>query len=935
MKHKLLLVFLLAICVKANAQTLDLNSPLPQDNSIRKGVLKNGMTYYLHPTDVTKNVASYYIIQNVGSILENDNQQGLAHFLEHMAFNGTESFPGKAFLNKLQENGLVFGKDINAYTSFDETVYNIDDVPTTQDLTDTALQILYDWSNYLLLTDAEIDAERGVIKEEWRTRQNGGMRILQNTIGTKYGNSKYANRLPIGQMDVVENFKYKALRDFYHDWYRTDLQAIAIIGDFDVDKMETTIVAKFSSIPGVQNPPKRFVVKIEDNDSLAYTIAMDKEISTSRISFGIRHDKSLENETIFNFKEDLLNSMLVGILNTRFTELTQDPDAPFIRIGVNYGKLSRLHKSFGIQIIPKPNMQQESFKLAMTELNRAVKFGFTNSEIKRIIAVYNSSYENQIVKIDDRSHKRIIRGIQSNYLENSNLSDLAKEYELAKVFFNEITNSDLLNSLQNIYTKKNRSVVVTGVDGNNNLTEAQTKEIIATAENNTSLQPYDEEKEVLTLMTGVTLTSGSIVSEKKNEDLGFTTYTLSNGIHVHYKFVDKNKNTVTLQAISDGGKSLIKNEDIPSVEIVFGVAQSSGLGAFSATELPKVLTGKTASTNLNIGSLTESVSGSSSTQDVETMLQLVNLRFTNPRLDTTGYDLLMQNIDNYVIGKSQDLKAKMNDSIITTLYGNNHPTKRLFNEEFVAEMSLDKVKSIYHDRFSDASDFTFFIVGDVSENNIEPLLAKYIASLPATNVKENWKYNLAEWSQKNTDKDIYLSMQDAKSTINIAVKKDMPFNLKDQFLMKTLGSILKLRYTESLREQEGGTYGASVSGYLIKEPKSRAYISVKFDCNPELAEKLIAIVYKEMDNIKNGIVLQEDLDKTTTNFLKERKDSKNFNGYDMAAIKNYVLEGYNIELPENFEDIINSITTKDIQDIANRVLTDYKSFEIVFKPLNQ
>jgi len=935
MKHKLLLVLLLAICVKANAQTLDLNTPLPQDNSIRKGVLKNGMTYYLHPTDVTKNVASYYIIQNVGSILENDNQQGLAHFLEHMAFNGTESFPGKAFLNKLQENGLVFGKDINAYTSFDETVYNIDDVPTTPELTDTSLQILHDWSNYLLLTDEEIDAERGVIKEEWRTRQNGGMRILQQTIGTKYGNSKYAKRLPIGQMDVVENFEYKALRDFYHDWYRTDLQAIAIIGDFDVDKMETTIKDKFSSIPAVENPPKRFVVKIEDNETLAYKIAMDQEVSTSNISFRIRHDKSLENETVLSFKEDLLNSMIVSILNTRFSELTQKSDAPFIRIGVNFGQLSRLHKSFGIQIMPKPNMQQASFKLAMNELNRAVKFGFTNSEIKRTIAVFNSYYENQIAKIDDRSHKRIIRGIQSNYLENSNLSDLAKEYELAKVFFNEITNSDLLNSLQSIYTKKNRSVVVTGVDGNNNLTEAQTKEIIATAENNTSLQPYDEEKEVLTLMTGVTLTSGSIVSEKKNEDLGFTTYTLSNGIHVHYKFVDKNKNTVTLQAISDGGKSLIKNEDIPSVEIVFGVAQSSGLGAFSATELPKVLTGKTASTNLNISSLTESVSGSSSTKDVETMLQLVNLRFTNPRLDTTGYDILIQNINNYVIGKSQDLKAKMNDSIITTLYGNNHPTKRLFNEEFVAEMSLDKVKRIYDDRFSNASDFTFFIVGDVSENNIEPLLEKYIASLPATNVKENWKYNLAEWSQKNTDKDIYLSMQDAKSTINIAVKKDIPFNLKDQFLMKTLGSILKLRYTESLREQEGGTYGASVSGYLIKEPKSRAYISVKFDCNPELAEKLIAIVYKEMDNIKDGAVLQEDLDKTTTNFLKERKDSKNFNGYDMAAIKNYVLEGYNIELPENFEDIINSITTKDIQDIANRVLTDYKSFEIVFKPLNQ
>lgn len=912
--------------------SLNENQLVPLDKSIRKGVLENGMTYYLHSTDVTKDVASYYIIQNVGSILENDDQQGLAHFLEHMAFNGTESFPGKDMLNNLEENGLIFGRDINAYTSFDETVYNVNKIPTTPEMIETGLQILRDWSNYLLLTDEEIDAERGVIKEEWRTRQNGRMRILKETIDTQFGNSKYAERLPIGLMNIVENFEYKALRDFYHDWYRTDLQAIAIVGDIDVDAMEVKIKEKFSSIPVVENPPKRFEVVIDDNAELAFDIAMDKEVSTSALVLSIRQDKPNDKNTVTNLKRNLYNGIISSILNTRFSELAQKPDATFLYIQARHGGMARLHDAFNMYIGPKPNLQEEAFTVAINELNRAVKFGFTQSEINRVLTQMKSDYENQIERLGDRPHGQIIQAIQTNYLENEAIVDLKGEYELAKSIFENLTQEALLKQLTSLYTKENRTFTVTGVEGNKNLNKEKTTQIINTAENNADLKPYEEEEELQSLMTGVNLVPGKISSETKNEALGFTTFTLSNSIDVHYKYVDKNKNEVSLEAISDGGKSLLENDELPSSELIGFTAQMSGLGEFSATDLQKVLTGKQASVAFNIDEITESVSGSSSTKDVETMLQMANLRFNKPRLDENGYALMIQNLDNYLIRKSQDLGAKMQDSITTTVYGKNHPVKRLFDKDYVADMSLDKMKEIYSKRFANPDDFKFFIVGDVQVEELKPLLKKYIASLPTTNTKENWKDNTVSWTQKNIDKDILMTMEDPKGTVNITIKKEMPYSLKDGMLLKALGSILDLRYTATLREEEGGTYGASASAYLKKKPKGVGYISVNFDSNPALTDKLVTIVYREMEKIKNGEIEPQDLDKTVTSMLKARKDSKNKNSYDLDVMKNFILEGYNMESPENFENIVNSINKESIQDIAKRILTDNQSYEIVFKP---
>ncbi|GAA3604261.1 insulinase family protein [Flavivirga amylovorans] len=931
------LLFTAGITVHLFAQqnavkNLELNSLLPVDQSIKKGVLPNGLTYYLKSTDVTKNVASYYIIQNVGSVLENDDQQGLAHFLEHMAFNGTKNFEGKGILNTMQKHGLVFGKDINAYTSFDETVYNINNIPTTPELIDTGLLVLHDWSNYLLLTDEEIDAERGVIKEEWRTRQSGNMRILQKNIGTMFNHSKYAKRLPIGLMDIVDNFEYKALRDFYHDWYRTDLQAIAIVGDIDVNQVEEKIKALFSKIPAVKKAKERFVVNIPENDAMLYSMAMDEEVTTSNISFGIRHPKPLKEETVANLKESLLNNMITTMLSARITELSRKPEATFLGARIDYGGHSRSTKAFNISVYPKPNQQHAAFKSVLTEVNRAVKFGFAKAEIERTITDFTSYYENQISQKEDMSHGRIVKLIQDDYLDNVAITDVEKEFEIAKTIFSTLKSDDIHSALKKLYTDKNRYLTLTGVNGNNNLTKEDALNIINDVENDASIGAYTDEFGGKTLISGLTINKGTINSEEVNKTLGSTTFTLSNGIKVHYKYANKNANDVKLRAISKGGTSLLNDTDLPSADLLDNVIQYSGLGDYSATDLPKVLAGKTASASINISGLSESISGASVTKDTETMLQMVYLRFVKPRFDENGYNVIMQNVENYKIRRKENIAEKMKDSMTVTLYGANNSKRRIFNDDFIKDISFDKIKTIYNDRFGNAADFEFFIVGDIDKDALKPLLEKYIASIPTNDTKENWKDNSTPWLSGKIDKDIYLKMEDPKSSVRISYKNDYDYSLKNALIARALGDMLDLRYTETLREEEGGTYGARTNASLSKRPLQKASVSVNFDCNPEKVETLIAIVHEEINKMAEGHILQLDLDKTLTNYLKERKQQKDYNSYDMRLLTQFYREGYNMNDSKNFEDIVNNITTKDIQKFAKTLLKDAKSYEIVFKP---
>jgi zinc protease len=849
-----------------------------------------------------------------------------------MAFNGTENFKGKGILNTLQKQGIVFGKDINAYTSFDETVYNIDNIPTTPELLDTGLLIIRDWSNYLLLTDEEIDAERGVIKEEWRTRQNGSMRVLKQSLPILFNNTIYAKRLPIGSMDVVANFDYKVLRDFYHDWYRSDLQAIAIVGDIDVQDMEQKIKTMFSSIPAVTIPKVRETISIPENDQMLYALAMDEEVTTANITFGIRHKNPLEDETVKDLYDALVHNMITDMLSSRIDEISKKPEASFLGVRVNYGNHSRVTDELSLKIYPKQGQQQEAFKAAMTELNRAVKFGFTDPEIQRTMAKFKTYYEKAISKLDDQSHKEIIRTIQNNYLQNETMTDVVKEYELAKQMFDQMTPGDILNVTKKLYTDKNRYLVVTGVKGQNNLTELEAMDIINQIENDNTLQPYRDALDGKSLLSDIEFKKGSVISEYTLQSLNATTLTLSNGIKVHYKFTDKQKNDVQLYALSDGGLSLVEDKDLPSADMVRNTVNFSGLGDYSSSDLDKILAGKSARTQVSISNLNESINGSSTTKDVETMLQMVYLRFVKPRFEEDAFNVLMQNVDDYLVRKSNNINQKVSDSTTVALYGYNNAKKRLFDDAYAKDINFNTVKRIYKERFNNPADFEFFIVGDVNIEDLRSLLENYLASIPTSNNLEDWKDNSVSWQKPNIDRDFTLVMEDPKSSVKIGYRNSIPYSLKNEYVVRTIGDILKLRYTETLREEEGGTYGASASANMSKRPVAQANINISFDCNPEKVETLVSIVHNEIQKLANGDIQKEDLNKTLSNYIKERKEEQDFNRADMHLLTDYFLEGYNRNDPKNFEDIINNITIYDIQDITSKILNDAETYEIVFKP---
>ncbi|MBS7254579.1 M16 family metallopeptidase [Flavobacterium branchiicola] len=933
-KSTLVFLFMIANLLTVQAQSFKANDPIAVNQKIKKGVLPNGMTYYIYPTDVNKNTASYYIIQNVGSILENDQQKGLAHFLEHMAFNGTKNFEGKGILNTLQKQGAVFGRNINAYTSTDETVYNLDNIPSKDGgVVDTCLLVLHDWSNFLSLTNEEIDAERGVITEEWRTRQNARARIYEQLAPYYYNNSPYAERMPIGDMNIVKNFKYQVLKDFYKDWYRPDLQAIAIVGDINEDEIEAKIKKLFADIPTPQNPKKRFEIAIPEKAEPTFKLALDKEISASGISYMIRHVAEKPTGTYADLEKATQRSIAFSILNNRLGEMAQKQECPFKGAQIGYQSYTRLNDIWILTVSPKPGKQAEAFAAVMNEWVRAYKFGFSKGEIERAVTETISGYENYLEKINEISHKQVIGMVKDDYLNHEVIADPAAEFEMTKSILKSLDSKILQEQISKLYTQQNRVITVTGVEGEENLNQDKAFDIIQKAENDASLQAYVDTFVSKSLMDGIDLKPGKIVSEKETKEINATTFVLSNGVKVHYKFADKNKKEVTLVAKSFGGSSLYTPKDIPSLAVTADLAMMSGVASFSSTDLEKMLKGKMVNASAGIDNFVERVNANANTKDIETMMQLIYLRFSKPRFDQDQFDLLKQRMQNALKNKQNDISSKMKDSLNFAIYGKNNPKVRILNQQFIDDLSFDKMKSFYLDRFSDVSNFTFYIVGDIKLEILKPLLEKYIASISGIKRKENFNDDRVEWVSNKIDKDIFIKMETPKSSVKIKFEDSFAYSQKNKILASFLGDILTLRYTESLREKEGGTYGAQVNSSLTKLPKPNVTLTIAFDCDAEKAEQLLPIVYQSIEEIQKGKILSEDIEKTRKNYIKTKADQQNFNFNSMDLISNYFENHINMDDPKNYNDIVNEVTAKDIQDFTNAFLKNAKSYEIVFKPL--
>lgn len=910
--------------------------PLPVDSAIRIGKLDNGLTYYLRNNQEPKERASFYIIQNVGAMLEDDSQDGLAHFLEHMAFNGTKNFPGKGIINSLERYGVAFGRNINAYTSQNETVYTLSDVPVNfPGLIDTCLLILHDWSDFLLLEEDEIDLERGVIAEEWRTRRNAGFRMQKQIIPILYKGSKYAERDIIGNIDVIHNFEYETLRRFNHDWYRTDLQAIAVVGDIDVDEVEQKIIALFSKIEAVENAPERVFHEVPFHSETLFARATDPEATSHSLSIYVKHEGTMpENKSANYLRGTYVNNLFNRMMSERIAVLLQKGSPPFISGSVGYGGFVRGYNVFSISLNAHPNRMDEGLRALYSEARRAYLHGFTESELKRAKSNILTQTENRWRQQDKISNDQFIRRMVNHYLTGEPLVSVDFEWEFVQAVLPTITVEEVSAKAKQWMRDENRVIVVSGPEAAKLklLSEDMVLSILEEVENST-VEPYKEDILAESLISQK-LKGSPVVATRKLTDINAVEWTLANQAKVVYRFADYQNDNVMFYAVSPGGNSLYAPEKLASANMLGNFIGSFGAGDFDAVTLRRMLAGKNVSISPGLGGLYETFSGSASPRDFETLLQLLYLYFEQPRFDEEAYKAMRSRLEATVANMQNNPQKIMSDSLQRIITSNSERLK-LVTSELFNEFSFGQMEQIYRDRFMDAGDFVFFIVGNIQENDAKELAEKYIGSITDHPRTESWKDNQVKFPEGRTEKQIPVSLQTEKANVVVIFRNSMEFTPRKNLAMDVVREVLLLRYIEDIREKEGGTYGVSVASQNESHPREEKRLQMSFDTDPEKAQHLKSIIYREIDLlIRNGPTL-ENLDKVVKNMLKEIEQAKPNNNYWMNVLMRFYQVGINNSDPDNYENILTSFTTDDIRQFAQSFFAGSDVVDVVFVPLKE
>ncbi len=933
-KFKLLLsVILLTVVYVTSLAQVDPMSPMPNDESVRQGVLENGMTYYIKANQEPKERASFYIIQNVGALLEEDHQNGLAHFLEHMAFNGTEHFPEKGIIDFLERHGVAFGENINAYTSQNQTVYNLSDVPVTHPgILDSCLLILNDWSNYLLLTEEEIDAERGVIKEEWRTRRTAQFRMYSASMKYLYPNSKFAERDVIGDLDVIENFEYDALRDFYHQWYRSDLQAIAMAGDFDADEMEKKVIALFSKIPKVKNAPERPFFEIPDHAEPIFGLVTDAEADQTMIRYMIRHRKAESGaETFMDHREQYIHELFNAMMGQRVQELVQTGVPPFVVGVVNYGDFERGYEALMAIAIPKPNMEEEGLKALMTEVERVKRYGFTQGELDRAKAEIMSQWEKYYKERDKISNEEYINSYVDNFLEGDAYPSTEFAYQAVQAILPTISLADFNQRLTKWITGENQVLVIQGPEGEGveHLSEAASMAILEQV-SKADVEPYEDETLAESLVPEE-LAPAAIVNEKKIEELDAVEWTLENGARVVFRHAEYEKDQVQIRAYSKGGSSIYGDDDVPTTDMLTSLISFYGVGDFDAMGLQKMLTGKNISLQLSLRSLSEGLSGTASPKDMEAMMQLIYLHFNHPRFDKEAHETIIARYMALVENMNNNPQKVMSDSL-SLILTDYHPRTRVMDQEFLEDVNYDRLEQVYLERFADASDFFFIIVGNMEQEEVKLMAQKYIGAIGNQDRNETWIDRKVNEPEGRVNKTIALPLAIPKASVNIVINQEMAYDPYHQMVLRVIEGILDLRYVESIREEEGGTYGVSVRTSLEKWPLEKASMQLRFDCDPARAADLKEKVFAELEKLAREGSTEEDLSKTVENILKSREESKEHNAYYLSNLYSYYLYGINYDDPVNYENILKGLTVKDVKQVMSAFYDNPNIVDVVFVP---
>ena len=898
--------------------------PIPVDNAVRIGKLPNGLTYYIRHNDYPEHRVNFYIAQRVGSIQEEENQRGLAHFLEHMAFNGSDNYPGDKLLEYMRSIGVEFGRDLNAYTSIAETVYNIDNVPSKNIAAlDSCLLVLKDWSNGLTLATEEIDKERGVIENEWRLRSSPMQRMMERNLETIYPGSKYGRRMPIGTMEVVKNFKPEVLRQYYHKWYRPDNQAIIVVGDIDVDRTEQKIKEMFSGIKLAPNAAPVVAEPVPDNNEAIIVVDKDKEQQFNIVQIMFKHDDvpdSMKTSLAYMVQQYALNLSL-QMLNARLAEVGQNPECPYLQAYVSDGDYiyAKSKDAFAVVCIPKPGQTEAAISAAVREVMRATMFGFTPTEFVRAKSEYMSQLEKVYTNRNKRENGVYCELYTRNFIDNEPIPSIEDEYSIMQQISPMIPVEAINEVMKELVSVTDTNLVVMSFNTEKEGTVYPTPESIKKAidtvhgEKLTAWVDNVKQEPLIAKMPA----KGKITGEKENKTLGYKELTLSNGARVLLKKTDFKDDEVVIDATSKGGSSLLGDEDIVNAKVFDMAIGASGLGNFSNTELEKALAGKQANANLQLFNLHEGLSGSSTPKDLETLFQLTYLYFTDVRKDEKSFAQLMTTLETMLKNQALSPDAAFSDSLMSTLYCHN-PRYATLKLEDLKKVNYDRILQIAKERTADAGDFTFTIVGNFDEATIRPLIEQYIASLPAKGKKENWK-KVSTYAKGNAENKFTRKMETPKANAYMYwYNLTTPYSLENAVAASAAGQVLEMIYLKKIREDAGAAYSAGATGMasLGGDTPFTALVGI-CPMDPEKSDMAIKIMEEEAKKLCTTVDA-DMLNKVKELMLKRADENAKTNSYWVSTINN--LDEYGVDTYTNYKNVVNALTPEKVAKMVKDVI---------------
>ena len=931
MRKTLTVIWMLAATLCFAQPQLKLTDPLPTDPKVTKGVLANGMTYYVRANSTPKNRADLYLVVRAGSVEEDDNQLGLAHFAEHLAFNGTKNFPKHELINYLESIGMEFGPEINAYTSFDETVYMIKVPLDSTKFMDKGLQVLYDWASQVTDADDEIEKERGVIHEEWRGGRDADERMMQKWLPVFLRDSKYAERLPIGKMEIVDHFAPELLRKFRKDWYRPDLEAVVVVGDFDQQAMVNQITEMFSKIPAVKNPRKKNAYDVPNHKETLVSVVTDKEAQYAVAQIYYKHPLE-KSKTIGDYRKGIVEGLYNAMINDRLAELTQKENPPFLMANSGYGALFGPKSVYNSVAVCQNGKIEEGIKTVLTENERVLKFGFTQSELDRQKAALMTSIENAFNEREKQKSEAYVEEYKRNFLTTEEpFPGIENEYKYYQAFIPEIKLEEVNALAAKWITKENRVVILTApeIEGVAVPTEADIRKYLDEVEK-TPIKPYVDQVTDKPLILKEP-TAGSIASIRKIDQVDAEEWTLSNGAKVIVKSTDFKDDEILFSAYSLGGSSLYGQKDDVSAEMAPSILALSGLGDFDKVSLDKLLSGKAVAISPYLSDLREGFGGGSSVKDAETLFQLIYMYFVGQRTDQSAFNSFMSRTAGALENKKTSPEAAFQDTL-QVVSANYSPRKRPMTAEILKEADLSRITEINHERFSDASDFKFFFVGKIDREVFKQLVVKYLASIPSTHKNETWKDDGIKEPSGIVEKTVYKG-QDAKSMQYLVFHGNYEYSRRNNLLISALSKILTTRLLEVIREDKSSVYYIDANPSVEKFPEPKYSMAINYGADPAKLAELKEAVFAQIKDIANNGPSAIDLQKAKEKLLRERETNLRENKYWLSILSTtWFNSDADFSQFGDYESIVNSFTVDDIKAAVNKWFDFKNYYGVALKP---